>query len=116
MSAAIEPAEIALIVIAKEPVAGRSKTRLCPPLEPEQAAALAAAALADTLAAVAQTPARARILALDGNPGEWLPDGFEIVSQGGGGLDARLATAFETSAGPALLVGMDTPQLDRRRP
>ena len=31
-----------------------------------------------------------------------------------GGLDARLAAAFDAVGGPALLIGMDTPQLDRR--
>ena len=41
----------ALLVIAKEPVAGRVKTRLCPPCTPSQAARLARAALEDTLAA-----------------------------------------------------------------
>lgn len=108
---AIEPAEIALVVIAKEPVAGRCKTRLCPPLDHAQAAALAAAALADTLEAVAATPASRRVVALEGTPGDWLPPGFEVVDQGEGALDARLATAFETVAEPALVVGMDTPQL-----
>jgi hypothetical protein len=34
-----------------------------------------------------------------------------VVDQGGGGLDQRLANAFEAVGGPALLVGMDTPQL-----
>jgi glycosyltransferase A (GT-A) superfamily protein (DUF2064 family) len=33
----------AIVVIAKAPVAGRAKTRLCPPLSPEQAATLAEA-------------------------------------------------------------------------
>jgi rSAM/selenodomain-associated transferase 1 len=35
--------------MAKAPVAGRSKTRLCPPLLPEQAAAMSAAFLCDTI-------------------------------------------------------------------
>jgi rSAM/selenodomain-associated transferase 1 len=35
-------------VMAKAPQAGRSKTRLCPPLTPEQAAAMSAAFLRDT--------------------------------------------------------------------
>jgi len=43
----------AIAVIAKAPAPGRSKTRLTPPCTPAQAAALAAAALADTLAVVA---------------------------------------------------------------
>ena len=38
-----------LLVIAKQPVPGRVKTRLVPPCTHEQAAALAEAALADTL-------------------------------------------------------------------
>ncbi len=104
-------ADLTLIVIAKEPLPGRCKTRLCPPLRPAEAAALAEAALADTLETVAATPARRRLLALDGRPGWWLPRGFEVVEQVDGALDARLAGAFNAAAGPALLVGMDTPQL-----
>lgn len=101
----------ALIVIAKAPVPGRVKTRLCPPCTREQAAALAEASLADTLAAVAAAPAVRRVCVLDGEPGPWLPDGFEVVAQRGGGLDERLAAAFEDVAEPALLVGMDTPHV-----
>jgi glycosyltransferase A (GT-A) superfamily protein (DUF2064 family) len=105
--------ETTLLVIAKEPVPGRVKTRLTPPFTPEEAAALAEAALADTLRAVLRTPARRRVLVLDGRPGAWLPDGdgFEVVPQVGGGLDERIAAAFAGCEGPALLVGMDTPQL-----
>ncbi len=101
-----------LLVIAKEPVPGRVKTRLTPRFSPEQAAALAEAALADTLDAVRRAPARRRVLVLDGAPGAWLPPGFEVLPQVAGGLDERLAAAFGACAqGPALLVGMDTPQL-----
>lgn len=100
-----------LIVIAKAPVAGRSKTRLCPPCTPEQAAALARAALEDTLAAVLATPARRRVLVLEGEPGAWLPCGFEVIAQRGVGLEERLAAAFDDVGEGAFLVGMDTPQL-----
>jgi len=102
----------ALIVIAKAPVAGQVKTRLTPPFTPVEAAGLAAAALADTLAACAgaRRPAR-RVLVLDGDPGAWVPDGFEVLPQRGDGLAARLAAAFVDVGDPALLVGMDTPQL-----
>jgi glycosyltransferase A (GT-A) superfamily protein (DUF2064 family) len=48
---------------------------------------------------------------LDGEPGAWLPPGFDVVPQCGGGLDERLAAAFAAVSGPALLIGMDTPQL-----
>lgn len=102
----------ALIVLAKAPVPGRVKTRLCPPCTPEQAARLAAAALADTLRAVAATPGvTRRVCVLDGAPGPWLPRGFEVVAQRGGGLAERLAAAFADVDEPALLVGMDTPQV-----
>ncbi|MEU0914371.1 TIGR04282 family arsenosugar biosynthesis glycosyltransferase [Streptomyces althioticus] len=103
--------EVTLLVIAKEPRPGRVKTRLTPPFTPEEAAALAEAALADTLDAVARTPARRRVLVLDGTPGAWLPAGVEVVPQCPGGLDERLAGAFAGCDGPALLVGMDTPQV-----
>ncbi|MEO5678521.1 MAG: glycosyltransferase, partial [Acidimicrobiales bacterium] len=73
------------LVLAKEPVAGRVKTRLCPPLTPAEAAAVAEAALADTLAAVARCGADRLVVALDGAPGPWLPAGFEVIPQRGGG-------------------------------
>jgi uncharacterized protein len=101
-----------LIVMAKAPVPGRVKTRLTPPLRPEQAAMLARAALRDTLAAVAGSSlATRRVVALDGDPDGWLPDGFELIAQRGDGLAERLASAFESIGGPALLVAMDTPQV-----
>src|SRR5690348_8634679 len=56
----------ALAVLAKRPVPGRVKTRLSPPFTPEQAAALAGAALQDTLAAVSATGVRRRLLVFDG--------------------------------------------------
>lgn len=103
----------ALVVMAKEPLPGRVKTRLCPPLDPEQAAQLAEAALADTLDAVAWTPARRRVLVLDGAPGAWLPPGFEVIEQRGDGLAERLANATSDVGEALVFVGMDTPQLTR---
>ena len=103
----------ALVVLAKAPRPGRSKTRLCPPCTPRDAAALARAALADTLDAVLATPAARRVLVLDGPVGDWLAPGIEVVAQRGAGLDERLAHAFADVGGPALLVGMDTPQVTR---
>jgi glycosyltransferase A (GT-A) superfamily protein (DUF2064 family) len=100
-----------LLVIAKEPVPGQVKTRLVPPLSHAQAAEVARAALTDTLRAAAAVPARRRVLALDGRAGRWLPAGWRCVPQGPGGLDVRLARAFGHARGPAILVGMDTPQL-----
>ncbi|HEX2389374.1 MAG TPA: hypothetical protein VHI96_09685, partial [Solirubrobacterales bacterium] len=63
----IDPGDVSLIVIAKAPLPGFAKTRLIPDLGPDGAAAVAAASLADTLWAVAETPAYRRILVLDGD-------------------------------------------------
>ena len=100
-----------LLVIAKQPVPGQVKTRLVPPCTHEQAAALAEAALADTLHTMLMVPASRRVLVLDGEPGPWLPSGFDVVRQCSGPLDERLAGAFAAVSGPALLIGMDTPQV-----
>ncbi len=105
---------IALLVIAKQPLPGKTKTRLCPPCTPSQAAELAGAALRDTLATVAQTPAARRVLVFEGDPTDWQPPGFQTIPQRGEGLGERLASAFDDIPGPALLVGMDTPQLTPR--
>jgi uncharacterized protein len=111
VTASAPESDTTLLVIAKQPVPGRVKTRLVPPCTHEQAAALAEAALADTLRTVLRAPARRRVLVLDGEPGPWLPPGFDIVPQCGGPLDERLAAAFAGASGPALLIGMDTPQV-----
>ncbi|MGH8878191.1 MAG: TIGR04282 family arsenosugar biosynthesis glycosyltransferase [Stackebrandtia sp.] len=100
-----------LLIIAKQPLPGRVKTRLTPEYSPAEAAELATAALTDTLRVAADTPARRRILVLEGEPGDWLPKGFTVIRQRGRGLDERLANAFTDAGGPALLIGMDTPQV-----
>ncbi len=106
-------AALHLTVIAKRPVPGLVKTRLCPPCTPSQAAELAAAALADTLDAIdllAATHARPvrRVLLFDGDPTGWLRQGYELVAQRGEGLAARLANGFD-ELGPGVIVGMETP-------
>jgi glycosyltransferase A (GT-A) superfamily protein (DUF2064 family) len=100
-----------LIVLAKEPLPGRVKTRLCPPCSTHEAAAIATAALADTLDVALASRADRIVLALDGRPGPWCPGGVHVVDQGGGGLDRRLARAWSHARGPALQIGMDTPHV-----
>jgi glycosyltransferase A (GT-A) superfamily protein (DUF2064 family) len=97
--------------MAKAPVPGRVKTRLCPPCTPGEAARLAEAALVDTLGAVAACGIGRRVLALDGEPGDWLPAGFEVVPQVPGSFDERLAAAWDAAGGPGVQIGMDTPQV-----
>ncbi|HEX7277657.1 MAG TPA: DUF2064 domain-containing protein [Acidimicrobiales bacterium] len=115
MSTAVQrrcpPVPTHVLVMAKSPVPGRVKTRLCPPCTPVEAAAVAEAARADTLEAVAACGAGRRILALDGAPGPWLPPGFEVVSQCRGTFNRRLTHAWATAGGPGVQIGMDTPQV-----
>jgi glycosyltransferase A (GT-A) superfamily protein (DUF2064 family) len=100
-----------LILIAKETVPGRVKTRLHPPLSLEQAAELAAASIQDTLAAVRDLPFDRRVLLFDGHGLPEGVDGWDVVQQSAGDLDERIATGLDACDGPVLLIGMDTPQL-----
>jgi uncharacterized protein len=119
-----------LIVLAKSPVAGRVKTRLCPPLQPEQAAAVAEAALLDTLRVAKSTTVDRRYLVLDGEPGPWHdPASFRLLSQRTGGLDERLVDAFadvfadlgdrnelgHDGTEPCVLIAMDTPHIEEKQ-
>jgi rSAM/selenodomain-associated transferase 1 len=99
-----------ILVLAKAPQPGRVKTRLCPPCTPEEAARIAAAALADTLEAAGAARAAARVLVVDGE--HPAPPGWAVLPQRGGPLGERIAHAF-ADARPAatVLIGMDTPQV-----
>ncbi|MGN9777005.1 TIGR04282 family arsenosugar biosynthesis glycosyltransferase [Micromonospora sp. H33] len=113
-----------LLVVAKAPVPGAVKTRLCPPATPGQAARVAAAALRDTLDAVAATHGVTPVLALhgrfaDGEDAAALRAalaGWTVLPQRGAGLGDRLAAAYADVAAaypgrPVLQIGMDTPQV-----
>ena len=106
-----------LIVLAKRPVPGRVKTRLMTAFTASQSASLAAAALADTLDVAEEIAATRRVLAFEGDPTDWLRSGWTLQPQSAGGLDQRMCAAFDAAAhnkadtSPALLIGMDTPQL-----
>lgn len=105
------PVDLALLVTAKEPLPGRVKTRLCPPCTPEEAAAIAAGALADTLDAVRRARVTRRVLAICG---DCAAPGLDVVHQRGDGLAERIALAVADASalgsGPVLQLGMDTPQ------
>jgi rSAM/selenodomain-associated transferase 1 len=100
-----------LLVIAKAPVPGRAKTRLCPPLDPVQAARVAATCLLDTIDEVSEVAAERRVLLFDGDADGWCPPGWDLVLQRGSALGERLANAFDDVAGPAVVIAMDTPQV-----
>ncbi|VEG51634.1 glycosyltransferase [Mycolicibacterium aurum] len=114
--------EVCLLVVAKAPVPGLAKTRLAATLGDDTAADIAAAALLDTLDAVAASPAAARVVALTGNLDEAcrsdeirsrLAD-FVVLPQRGDGFAERLANAHLDAARglPVVQIGMDTPQVD----
>jgi uncharacterized protein len=114
---------VAVLVVAKAPVPGQAKTRLAATLGPQVAADIAAAALLDTLDAVAATPAAARIVALTGDldrasAGRELRRRlatFTVIDQRGHDFAQRLAHAHADAAAaggrPVLQIGMDTPQV-----
>jgi hypothetical protein len=109
---------VQLLVVAKAPVPGRVKTRLCPPCTPAVAAGLAGAALADTLAAGTAVPApvSSRTLVVSGRFRP--PAGWGAAGQRGDSFAERLAGAFQDTGQPgvaSLLIGMDTPQLTPAR-
>ncbi|WP_427007913.1 TIGR04282 family arsenosugar biosynthesis glycosyltransferase [Pseudarthrobacter sp. H2] len=102
--------DLTVAVIAKECVPGRVKTRLSPPLTPEQAAALAQLSLSRTLDTVRLLPARDRLLVMLGTPAPADAEYFTVVPQASGDLDERLAAICDAVTGPLLIIGMDTPQ------
>lgn len=99
------------LVLAKEPRPGHTKTRLVPHFGADGAASLAGAALRDTLDVVRRATVDRRVLVLDGSSNALPCGGFDVVPQVPGSHAERIIGAFETAAGAAVLVGMDTPQL-----
>jgi rSAM/selenodomain-associated transferase 1 len=107
----------AVAVLAKAPVAGRVKTRMCPPLSAEQAAALHAANVTDVLSQ--RWPVDERwLFAVDADDPFWnsaRATGWRVTEQATGHLGLRIAHAIDTCAATCdrvLILGSDTPQLD----
>jgi len=113
----------ALILMAKAPLPGQVKTRLCPPFTKAGAAALYACLLEDTAAEMARG-SRVRRYLFYSPPGSGRffrgsPfSGFEPLPQSGRDLGERMDAAFDTAfsrgATRAVLVGADCPALSRR--
>ncbi|MFJ2370387.1 DUF2064 domain-containing protein [Microbacterium sp. NPDC087665] len=100
-----------IVVMAKECIPGRVKTRLHPPLSLEDAARVAAASLADTLDAVQATGLPVIVCAQGAVA---VPVGVRTIPQVEGGLDERIGAALDECRGRVLLIGMDTPQVNPR--
>ena len=132
---------VTFVVLAKAPVPGQVKTRLTTAYSEHEAAALAAAALLDSLDAVRAAATLGRgaerrlVCALSGDLDDAAaPDalraglaGFDVVPQRGHGLGPRIAAAHAdagapagsaagtitgTTAGATVQIGMDTPHAD----
>jgi rSAM/selenodomain-associated transferase 1 len=110
----------ALALLAKEPVPGRVKTRMCPPLSHGDAARLCSSLLADTAEEMAPLRRIRRILFLAPPDSVGRIAGgpfarFERVPQRGRGLGERMrhaaATCFAGGARRVVLVGGDCPGL-----
>ena len=110
----------ALAVMTKAPRAGQVKTRLEPPLTPEEAAQLNVCFLRDTAAAIAKacgTTARGvGVYTPVGSEGAYidiLPSDFELLPQRGDGFGERLAFAtadlFQCGFGSVCLIDSDSP-------
>lgn len=116
---------IAVAIVCKTPAAGKSKTRLSPPLRPDECAAISSCFISDlsrTIQSVADdgdaagcalyTPLGSEI-----ELRRLLPDGFHLTLQGEGDLDARLlkgtADLLAEGFGGAILVNSDSPTLPK---
>jgi glycosyltransferase A (GT-A) superfamily protein (DUF2064 family) len=114
---------VTVLVVAKAPVPGLAKTRLAASIGDDAAADVAAAALLDTLDAVAAAGVSERVVAMTGDLGiacrgneigDRLGD-FAVIEQRGDGFAERLVNAHADAAAagglPVLQIGMDTPQV-----
>ena len=111
----------AVALFGKAPVAGRVKTRLTPPLTPEEAALIARASFEDTLRRFPSRVHAAWTLFLDGDADAALEASaaaanVRILPQASGDLGVRLVHAFgrlrDEGAERVVAVGTDSPTLD----
>jgi len=116
----VNPASI--VVMAKEPKPGAVKTRLVPPLTPDEAASLARAFLRDLTRRMARVANAEVVVALPPDDSAdrvdaWLGTPVRFADQGTGDLGARLARTLdrEHARGErvAMAVGSDHPSLPR---
>src|SRR5438046_3192373 len=117
----VPPGLTALAVMTKAPEAGRVKTRLTPPLSPEEAAALNICFLRDTAAAISRVSGgeRAQGVAVYTPRGseaaysEILPEDFILVPKHEGGFGQRLSAAMsdllELGFDAVCLINSDSP-------
>lgn len=110
----------AAIIFAKKPVSGTVKTRLCPPLTPEEATGLYSCMLEDTLAMARSLTGLTPFILFQDDPGaaEYfaaLAPGILALPQKGDDLGKRIENAFEEifarGFNVAAIIGTDSPNL-----
>jgi rSAM/selenodomain-associated transferase 1 len=118
-------APVAVAIICKTPCPGQSKTRLSPPLRPEECADISACFIQDLSGTIARVAAAGRaagyaVYTPAGTEAELralLPQGVGLVLQGGGDLGARLDKGIRDllAAGHAgaIIINSDSPTLPR---
>jgi uncharacterized protein len=114
---------VAVAIICKTPISGLSKTRLSPPLRPEECAALSACFIRDVSATIADLVVAGDVIGYavytprgsEAGLRPLLPDGFRLLPQGDGDLGARLFKAavdlLQAGHAGAILVNSDSPTL-----
>lgn len=113
------PHSPAVIVMVKAPMAGTVKTRLTPPLSPDDAVQLAAAFAQDVVAGVTQAEVAVVIAhaPAEGRPllEALLPSGLHWTPQRGENLGERMFQAMIDAQaqgfGPLIVIGTDSPTL-----
>ncbi len=115
------PSDSALIIFAKAPIPGQVKTRLCPPLTPDEAASLHGSIVLDMLERSRGGAAMDRFVAcapsLDHVFFKILEErhGVRLLTQTGDDLGARMASAltdvFALGYQKVLVIGTDLPTL-----
>lgn len=116
--------QVAVAILCKTPAPGRSKTRLSPPLRPDECAAISACFIADlaaTIAQLARNDPRVRPAAVytpvgsEAELGALVPDGFAFVPQREGDFGERLGGGVVDLLGAghtaAIVVNSDSPTL-----
>jgi rSAM/selenodomain-associated transferase 1 len=114
---------VALAIVCKTPAAGKSKTRLSPPLRPEECAAISACFIQDLshtieeVAATGDATGYAVYTPLGSERGlrALLPDGFELALQCEGSFGERLLQGtkdlLDAGHDGAILINSDSPTL-----
>ena len=109
-----------LIVVAKKPEPGFTKTRLCPPFTPEAAAEFYGCMMRDTMALAVKLRGVDLTLAFTPSSAidyfhKLVPDGFHLIPQKGANLGERLANALvhhlELGYRKAVIMNSDGPTL-----